>query len=176
MMTSHHDRIWTNKSDQMVRVLKEFHDRRANMELLGVDVWGNELRALVKFKTETFVRPPGGEVELVGPVVCGIFYHREYLSRAPVPWEIVTVLEPLHVFHPSVNPGGGMCLGHPMPGLSMDQILHTSWAGLVYHSRVVNTVDYQVFNPAAAAYVRSIKERLPLTTLGLLEKEPQYVG
>jgi hypothetical protein len=76
------------------------------------------------------------------------------------------------VYHPNVNANGGLCLGKPPANVPMDLILHMTWAALVLNTRLVTTTDWRVFNPAAAAYVRSHKDKFPLTDRGLLEPLP----
>jgi hypothetical protein len=109
---------------------------------------------------------------LIGPVVTGIRYHQSFQSQAPIPWEIVTIIYPMAVYHPNVNFNGGLCLGKPPANVPMDLILHMTWAALVLNTRLVTTTDWRVFNPAAAAYVRSRKDTFPLTERGLLEPVP----
>lgn len=169
---SANERIWESRKLKLQSVVEDFAARSEVMLVRGVRDWGYELRWAVEFSVKTLVRPPGQAVRLEGPVVTGIRYHRDFLAAAPVPWEIVTVLEPGWIFHPNVHPvSGGLCLGHPMPGISMEQILHTVWAALVFNMRLVNTVDWQGLNSAAAQYVREHgATQFPLTRRGLLER------
>jgi hypothetical protein len=52
----------------------------------------------------------------------------------------------------------------------MEQILHATWAALVFNMRIVNTIDWQSFNREAAAFIRNApKGTFPLTRRGLLE-------
>lgn len=165
-----HNRGWQLKKDKLRRDVEKYSGPGSNLVLLGTEDLGDELRIMSLFKTQTLVRPPGGEAQLRGPVIAGIRYCRGWMSLAPIPWEIVTIFEPFDLFHPSVNPAGGLCLGHPMPNSSMELILNMTWAALVLNTRVVNTVEWQIFNPAAAAHVRhAAPGRFPLTHRGLLE-------
>lgn len=167
---SQSSRAWDLRKVKLRRTLDDFAARSPNLKLHWSDDQGEELRAVVEFGTQTLVRFPGDDVRLAGPVVCGIRYHKDFLSLPPIPWEIVTILEPRFVYHPNVNPGGGICLGHPMPNITMEEILHTTWAGLVLNTRLVNTIDWQVFNRHAAAFIRSAAPgKFPLTHRGLME-------
>jgi hypothetical protein len=143
------------------------------MVLLDMQDIGEEIRAILQFDTQTLVKRPGKEVRLIGPVVAGLRYHQSFQSQAPIPWEIVTILDPMPVYHPNVNPNGGLCLGKPPANVPMDLILHLTWAALVLNTRLVTTTDWRVFNPAAAAYVRAHADRFPLTERGLLEPRPE---
>jgi len=163
-------RIWNLRKDKIQRTLKTFAEDSPVMTLLEMHDIGDEIRAIVQFDTKTLVKPPGRDVERAGPVVTGIRYHQDFQSQAPTPWELVTVLFPMPVYHPNVNPNGGLCLGKPPANVPMDLILHTTWAGLVLNTRLVTTTDWRVFNPDAAAYVRSHSDQFPLTERGLLEK------
>lgn len=163
-------RSWELKKAKLRRTLDDFVLRSPNLKLHYSDDLGDELRTVVEFAVPTLVRLPGDQPRLLGPVVCGIRYHRDFMSLPPIPWEIVTVLEPLFVYHPSVNAGAGLCIGHPVANLTMEEILHTTWAGLVFNSRIINTIDWQVFNPHAASYVRNAPEgTFPITPRGLME-------
>ena len=81
------------------------------------------------------------------------------MSEAPAPYEIATILSPRFVFHPNVSAAGALCLGHPPPGLPLGEILHMVWAALVFNLRVVNTTEWQGFQPEAAVYVRANRQR-----------------
>lgn len=165
-------RIWTMRKQKNQATLEEFSKTSPVMTLIDFQDLGDEQRAIVQFDTQTLVKLPGKDVELIGPVVTGIRYHQSFQSQAPIPWEIVTLLYPMAVYHPNVNFNGGLCLGKPPANVPMDLILHMTWAALVLNTRLVTTTDWRVFNPAAAAYVRSHKDRFPLTERGLLEPLP----
>lgn len=165
-------RIWAIRKAKLIEALERFSSASPVMTLWDIEDVGEELRAVVQFDTDTLTKPAGQEVVLAGPVVTGIRYHQSFLSQPPIPWEIVTILMPMAIYHPNVNPNGGLCLGHPLAGVPMDLILHMTWAGLVMNTRLVTTTDWRVFNPAAAAYVRSHSHKFPLTERGLLEPLP----
>lgn len=171
-MLSPQSRIWEMRKESIFKTLETFSQKSMVMNLLDAQDLGEEVRAIVEFDAKTLIKWPGKEVEMLGPVVTGIRYHQAFQSQAPIPWEIVTILFPMAVYHPNVNANGGLCLGHPLANVPMDLILHMTWAGLVLNTRIVNTIDWQVFNPAAAAYVRSHSNEFPLTDRGLLEPLP----
>jgi len=164
------DRRWHMKKAKLRAVLQNFAARSPMMRLIAYNDLGEEIRAIVLFDTKTLVREPGGAVHLDGPVLAGIRYHQSFMSVAPIPWEIVTILSPPGVFHPNTHSGGGLCLGHPLPNISMEEILHTTWAAIVMNTKRLNVVDWQGFNPAAAAYVKAHLDQFPLTRRGLLEQ------
>lgn len=165
-------RIWIMRKQKNLATLEEFSKTSPVLTLLDFQDLGDEQRAMLQFDTKTLVKLPGKDVELIGPVVVGLRYHQSFQSQAPIPWEIVTILYPMGVYHPNVNFNGGLCLGHPPANVPMDLILHMTWAALVFNTRLVTTTDWRVFNQAAAAYVRSQKDKFPLTARGLLEPLP----
>src|SRR5262249_47473411 len=107
-----------------------------------------------------------------GPVTVGVRYHQRFLSEAPIPWEMVTILTPRFPFHPNVNPAGAMCLGHPPAGIPLKEVLHMTWAGLVFNMRLMDAVDWHGLNPGGAVDVRANTERFPLTERGVFEAAP----
>jgi hypothetical protein len=162
-------RIWQMKKQSLEKAVREYAKRSPVMNCLTCMDLGEEWRTVVGFSTKTLVKAPGRELERVGPVVLGIRYTSRFLSEAPHPFELVTVLFPSFVFHPNCLPHGPMCLGHPMPGIGMDQILHQTWAGLTFHMLAVNTELYEAANREAAAYVRDNATSFPITRKGLFE-------
>jgi hypothetical protein len=162
-------RTWELRKQEFRRSLQMIEGRSPVLSALWVADGGPEIHCVVRFDTETLVKLPGGAVRRAGPVLAGIRYHVRFLSEAPVPWEIVTLLEPLGVFHPNANPAGALCLGHPPPGIPLEQILHMVWQAITLNLRSVDTVDWHGLNPEAAAYVRAHREQFPLTDRGLFE-------
>ncbi len=171
-VTSSQSRVWQLRKEKIQEILKDFSQRSPVMSLLSLEDAGDEIRGVVQFETETLVKFPGREAALAGPVVAGIRYHALFQSQAPIPWEIVTLLFPMAIYHPNVSASCGLCLGHPTANVPMDLILHMTWAAIVLNTRLVTTTDWNVFNPQAAAYVRAHKDRFPLTDRGLLEPLP----
>ena len=156
------------KSEHVVAEVRRLAEG-PNLELLELGRLPAEVRAVLLLKTPTLVRLPGQAPVLGGPVVVGFRYHEKWLSQAPVPWEVITILEPFDIFLPSVSPAGGLCLGHPPANFSVESVLHLTWAAVVVNMRITNTVDWQIFRPEAAAYLRSNKEKFPITRRGLME-------
>lgn len=163
------DLKWSLRKKKITQVFEEFSATSPVFETLALEDRGDEIRAVAKFHTPTLVKRPGEEVTLEGPCVCGIRYHRKFQSEAPIPWEIVVIFEPMHIFHPNANPIQCLCLGHPMANVNMVTVLHQVWAALTFNMRLVTTEDWNVFNRRAAAYVRSRPQDFPLTMRGLLE-------
>lgn len=166
-------RIWQAKKKALRAQLEEFQRRSAVLKVLHVEDLGEEVRAVVGFETHTLVMPPGGKVQRMGRVVAGIRYHEDFLTQAPMPAEIVTLLEPLFIWHPNVAPNGALCLGHPPPMISLEQILHMTWAAITFNMRVVNAIEWQGFNPRAAGFVKANPGMFPLDSRGLFEAQPK---
>jgi hypothetical protein len=162
-------RIWNSKKQALLVELHALERRSDVLRVLETRDGGGELRMLVRFDTATLVRPPDGVVRCQGPIVVGLRYHERFLSVAPVPWEIVSVLAPPFVFHPNIDPAGALCLGHPPPAVRLEEIMHMTWAALVLNLRLVDTVEWHGLNPEAATYVRDNQHSFPLDKRGLCE-------
>lgn len=165
-------RMWELKKNALRKELERFDHKSPVLTVLGIHDYGDEVRTVVRFDTETLVKQ-GPKVERVGPVEAGIRYHERFLSEAPIPWEIVTILTPTFVHHPNVNIAGALCLGHPQAALPMGEILHRTWAAITFNLKLVNTVEWEGFNPRAAAFVRANPQLFPLTDRGLFEAKPE---
>jgi hypothetical protein len=87
--------------------------------------------------------------------------------------EIATVLDPACIYHPSAGRSGGICLGRPVVGVSMESILNQLWAAVTFNMSIVNTISGEVVNREAADFVRANVHRFPLRHEGLLEAKPQ---
>lgn len=168
-------RIWKAKKATLTRAAREFHGRSPALQLLGIDQRDDEWRSRWMMTTSTLAQRADGTVHRAGPVVLGVRYHESFLSEAPHPCEIVTIMLPPRVFHPNATAGGTFCLGHPEAGLSLEFILSQAWAGLTLNMRAVNTRGGDILNPEAAQYVRANAERLPLTEKGMFEP-PDFGG
>jgi hypothetical protein len=164
------NRVWQLRKASLRREVESYVSKGPSLEQISVADFGSEIRWLLRFRTETLIRLPGETVQRAGPVVAGVRYHERFLAEAPIPWEIVSLLHPVGVFHPNVNAAGALCLGHPPAGgVPLGLVLHMTWAALVFNLRVVDTVDWHGLNPEAAAYVRANREMFPLTERGLFE-------
>ena len=169
---------WKLKSKN---VLGELHDISAaspNVDLIEAGDFGSEVRAVLAFHTETLAQRPGGQVvRYTGAVVTGFRYHRDFMSIAPLPTEIVCVLKP-RPFHPNIHAASGaICLGHPAPGITPREILFQVWSALTFQLRVARLEPWQALNQEAAEYCRRCAARFPLTARGLFEPadaEPEY--
>ena len=160
-------RAWTLKAANIESAIKRLEG--PNLRLLDLGRMPSEVRAVVLLSTPTLVRRPGQSPTFRGPVVVGFRYHEKWLSQSPVPWEVVTILEPFDIFLPSVSLAGGLCLGHLSANFSVESVFHLTWAAVVVNMRITNTIDWQVFRPDAAAFLRSHQEKFPITRRGLME-------
>lgn len=163
-------RIWKERKRANERIIRDYAARSPVMRFLGSMDFDEEWRTIVAFDTKTLVSDGNGTVRRDGPVVLGLRYHERFLSAAPHPMELVTVLEPSRVFHPNCSDSGALCLGHPAAGISLELIWHQVWAGLMFNMKTVNTRPGQIVNPEAAVYVRANAHQFPITTRGLFEQ------
>src|SRR6476620_8849824 len=103
VISSQPSRAWMLKAEHVVSELQRL-SQGPNLQILEVQRWPAEVRGVVLLKTQTLVRLPGQAPTLWGPVMVGFRYHERWLREAPVPWEVMTILEPVHAFHPSIAP------------------------------------------------------------------------
>lgn len=160
---------WTMKLEANQETVRQFLQKSPILRLLGVQETADEIRWVFAFLLQTLVFR-NGTVQRDGPVAFGVRYHRSFLSQAPDPLEIVTILAPTRIFHPNASPiTGALCIGggYATAGLGLDLILNVTFAGLVFNMKLVNTMN--IVNPHAAAYVRDNANLFPLTPKGLFE-------
>lgn len=165
-------RMWDLKKQSLIHGLYQCADRSRVLSIIGVKDLGPEIHAIVQYQHPTLVRNPDASIVRKGPVVVGVRYSERILSEAPHPLEIAAVFAPSNIFHPNLSRGGLICLGHPTPGLSMEQILHTLWAALTFNMKVVNPRLGEVLCREAAEFVIQHRDNFPLTEAGLFEAEP----
>jgi hypothetical protein len=161
-------RIWQERKRANERIVRDYAARSPVMQCLHCMDCGAEWTAIVAFNTKTLVEH-GGTIRREGPVVLCIRYHELFLSEAPHPMELVAVLAPHGIFHPNCGSSGGLCLGHPPAGISLESILHQVWAGLMFNMKAVNTRPGQIVNAEAATYVRANTHNFPISRRGLFE-------
>jgi len=161
-------RMFEIKKESLNRDLERYQQGKM-LAALGCEATEQEWRAVVLFHTKTVVKARNGEVTTAGPVVCGIRYHERFLSEAPHPFEVVTILEPRGIFHPNCSATGALCLGHPTAGLTLESILNQVWAGLSLNMKVVDTRPGNIVNREAARWVVANAQLFPLCRQGLLE-------
>jgi hypothetical protein len=165
-------RIWELKKQAILRDLFRCAERSRVLSVIAANDAGPEIHAVVKYRYPTLVKNEDGHVTLAGPVVAAVRYSERLLSEAPHPLEIAALLAPANVFHPNLSKGGLICMGHPTPGLSMEQILHTLWAAITFNMHYLNVRPGEVMNREAAEHVQHFSATFPLTEAGLFEAEP----
>lgn len=164
------NRAWEERKRANERIVRDFAQRSPVMACLYCADLGSDWHTVVAFNTKTLVIDGDGSIRRDGPVYVGIRYLDRYLSEAPNPADIATVMQPQNVFHPNCSSSGAICLGHPAPGISMELILHQLWAGFAFNMKAVNTRPGQILNPDAAIYVRASANQFPITRRGLFEQ------
>lgn len=161
-------KIWRLKKTANERIVRSYAERSPVMTCGWTADGGVEWRTVVVFDTKSLVLDTEGEVQREGPVVLGIRYHERFLTEAPNPFEIATILRPQGIFHPNAD-GSAICLGHPDAGFSLETVLNQLWAGLMFNMKMVNTKPGDIVNRQAAEYVRSNVQLFPITKKGLFE-------
>lgn len=162
-------RIFESKKAALTRDLERLQGSFL-IRVVGQQSQPEEWRAIVQFLAKTLVKAPGQEVNVAGPIACGIRYHERFLAEVPHPMEVATILDPPFVFHPNIDPTtGAMCLGHLQAGFPLDFVVHLIWAGINLNMAVTGTLPGNVVNSAAANWVLANATRLPLSSRGLCE-------
>jgi hypothetical protein len=157
--------------DSLRSEASDIAERSESAKLMDISAGGEEWRSVWLFHTSTLVQRPDGSIRKDGPVMFGIRYHMSFLSEAPDPLSLVTLFMPSRVFNPNVAIGTGvLCLGHPQAGVSLEWIMHLSWAAITLNMRHVTTRWGEILNADAARFVRANAERLPLTAKGIFEE------
>jgi hypothetical protein len=160
------------RKQKLTQTVQDYAARSPVMELKDIIDWGVEWRCVVSFDTKTLAEDLGGEIIVdEGPIIVGIRYHERWLSEAPHPFAIATILAPANIFHPNIAYTGAACMGHPPAGFSLESVLNQLWAGLTLNLKVANTIPGDVANARAAEYVRTTAERYPFTRKGLFEEK-----
>ena len=163
-------RQWDLKRQSILRELQEIDSASPVFDVLQVENRADEIRAIAVFKVATLVRPNNDELRTRGPTITGIRYHKDFIRRSPIPWEIVTVLSPHDAYHPNSR-SGALCLGRPPAGIAMKDVLHLTYAAITLQS--FDAVEWHGLDAEAAAFVRRHVEELPLLETGLLEHPGQ---
>jgi hypothetical protein len=167
-------KAWERKKGSITRQLLSVADRSPILSVVDVTDRGDEIRIMAVFQIPTLVVPRDGKVRTAGPVVVGIRYLEAFMTEPPLPWGIVTVLQPFDFYHPNSSPGGrGLCLGHPAAGIDMESILHLTYAALTLSS--ANCIEWEGMNPEAAQFVRSHAAEFPIVPTGLFERPPAHL-
>lgn len=111
------------------------------------------------FHACTLVRDFAGEVREAKPFVVGIRFPPDYLRHAQ-PARVVTLLEPLNVWHPNVSfLAPFICLGHLPAGTGLVEILYQVHD--LFTFRKVTMREDDALNPLACAWARTHEERFP---------------
>lgn len=171
-MSSNTTLPWKLKKQSILDDLRNAARRSRVLSLIGVNDLPDEVQSIVQYQHPTLVKDDAGRVQLAGPVVVGIRYSQRMLSEAPHSMEIAAVFAPQGIHHPNCGRTGQICLGHPTPGLSMEQILHQVWALIAWNMRCVNVRPGEYVNREAALYFLTHRAEFPLTEAGLYEADP----
>ncbi|MBI4584932.1 MAG: hypothetical protein HY717_13040 [Planctomycetes bacterium] len=162
------------KKSSIRRDLEALAGRSPVLEIVDYLDSGPEVRAVACFQVPTLVQPVNGQVWVAGPVLVGLRYHENFLSSPPIAWEVATLLGPPEAMHPNLSQAGGLCLGAPVAGFSME-ILHLIFAAISLQS--YNCIEWQSLDLEASAFVRSHAHFFPIVSTGLFEEpdlEPRY--
>lgn len=112
---------------------------------------------IAKFFGKGLVQQPDGQFEEAEEFHVGIQFRPDHLRRVN-PFELVTWLWPLNVWHPNIRPPL-ICLGHGIPpGYEMVRLLRQIYEIISYQ----NLATHSFLNDAAAEWARNHAERLPI--------------
>src|SRR5688500_7745374 len=110
-------RVWDVKKQSLIESLQRHHRDSPVCKVMDMIDFGDEIRAIIGFWTRTFVKLKDGTIATHGPALVGVRYLQRFITEAPHPLDIATVLYPRNIHHPNCTPAGGMCLGAPTTAL-----------------------------------------------------------
>jgi hypothetical protein len=117
-------------------------------------------RYLAEFLCNGMVRATGGDVEVTGCFVIGIWFPPDYLRYAE-PWQVLTWLAPRNVFHPNISDRAPLiCIGHLVPGTTLVDLLYQCFEIITYKKVTMREDD--ALNKDACAWARANQHRFPI--------------
>lgn len=134
------------------------HELTAAADLLQLqpELGDEPRRYIAHFSCESLVRLPNGDIAKSNSVVAAIMFPSDYL-RTVDPRVVVTILQPLNVWHPNVN-GRLICLGHLPPGTGLTELLFQIWDVLTFN----RVSAHDGLNPEACEWARNHREMFPI--------------
>ncbi|MCZ6796007.1 MAG: hypothetical protein O7J95_20555 [Planctomycetota bacterium] len=157
---------WRFKKQSLHEELEELQARSPVLKVLESDDRPGMFRALLLLGVPTLVAPERDEVRLSGPVVAVVSYTESMVTTPPLPWSVVTVLEPANFYHGN-SWMGGLCIGDVPAGTSMEAIVHQLFAAVTLQS--ANTIDWEGMDPSASDFIRRHAACWPVVETGLFE-------
>ncbi|RMD81717.1 MAG: hypothetical protein D6815_11085 [Candidatus Dadabacteria bacterium] len=115
-------------------------------------------RFLLLLDCTGLVRTSDGAVEEHRGFAIGVYLHDGYLSK-PIPGIVLSCLFPSKTFHPNVL-GPAMCVGRIAPATPLVDLVHRVYELVTYQS--YTTLEYDALQPAACAWARHHRSRLPI--------------
>jgi hypothetical protein len=113
-------------------------------------------RYIAEFGCRGLVRTSDGAVEEADRFVVGLYFPPDYLRRLD-PWTVVTLFEPLSVWHPNVRLTG-ICVGRVRPGTGLIDLVDQVHQILTFQNMRID----DPLNPEAAAWARDHLDRFPV--------------
>jgi hypothetical protein len=119
-------------------------------------------RYVVQLRCKGLVQNEAGEVEVADYFEAGIWFPEDYLRRAE-PAQVLTWLGPRNVYHPNIsNRGPFICVGRLAPGTPLVDLVYQVFE--IVSWKKLNMREDDALNPAACAWARQNKSRLPIET------------
>lgn len=126
---------------------------------------------------------PAGDLVVRDRALLGLVYREEALREPQPGSSFVVILAPNNIYHPNVTPaepgfgdfgpGQSLCLGAKFaPGsITVKELILRSYAALTLQSVQLDPGDSAgLFNPGAAQWWIANRQRMPLTTEGLIPR------
>ncbi len=115
-------------------------------------------RFVARFVASTLVADPGGQPRATEGFTVGFWLGDDYLRRVEAA-QLITLLEPRHVFHPNVYEHL-ICLGAVAPGTPLVELIYRVYEVLTFQALTVR--DDDALNRAACQWARNHPQRLPV--------------
>jgi ubiquitin-protein ligase len=110
----------------------------------------------------------GGEVKEGNLFHVGIRFPDDYVRRAN-PYEVLTWLHPLTVWHPNIHPRGGICIGPLAPGTPLVDLIYRVYEVIGYVKLTPREDD--ALNRAACQWARSNMHLFPIDSRPLKRRD-----
>jgi len=120
---------------------------------------------LAWFRCKGLVQDASGDVVEANRFAIGIFFPETYL-RAADPFTVLTMLEPLHAWHPNISPRAPfICVGEIAAATPIVDLLYRCFEIITYQR--VTMSEERALNRSACAWARQNLHRLPVDRRGL---------
>ena len=127
-------------------------------------------RYLVDLRCTGLVQRESGEIVEAGRFVLGVWFPDHYLRESD-PYRVLTLLEPLRIFHPNVR-APFVCAGRIVPGTPLVDLVYRCFE-IITFNRVTMRED-DALCKEACSWARHNRHRFPLDTRPLKRRTADF--